>query len=180
MRTITLLLTGACLMLLTMCESNINGPVRRPAAELQPGPFTASMDIGSYYLAKMDEMNSGSLVEVIEQFSKVPVSGDLEGVFEGSIHAELKPGTNSGTHAGAGMMKLSNGIIFEVEIAGRTSDLKDSGYLEGYDASKRYQINAQYTEENGSCRGHCNRPLVLTGWVRRIPFNDNLRVYNTN
>lgn len=159
----------ASLFLLTMCEQSITGSGDYgKGAEMEPGLYIASMDVGSNYLEENSSSNSGGKVITIEKFGTAPIAGELAGVFEGSICAECDMMTN-GRHKGNGLIGLSNGIVFEVEMSGNTVDGRDSGFLQGFDMEGKYRIEARYTEVNGSCRGDCSRPLKLEAYVSRYP-----------
>jgi hypothetical protein len=67
------------------------------------------------------------------------------------------------------MLKLSNGLVFEVVLNGTTIDGRDSGYLQGYDRGNGYEIQVHYTEKS-SCRGHCNLPLMLEGTIGYLRY----------
>lgn len=175
MRKSLLIISGIGLLLLTMCEPGIQGPGRPQVPELEPGLFTASMDLGSVYLAKASETNSENAVNIVEDFTRAPVSGDLEGAFEGSISTTLNPDSRDGYHRGTGLLKLANEIVFEVEISGMTVDAKDSGYLTGSDRSNRYKIDARYSEENGSHRGGFKRPLTVEGNISELRYRERKR-----
>jgi hypothetical protein len=173
MNKLLIILISGAFVFFTMCEQN-SPELFDPGTlgDLEPGQYIATMDLGSNYLEENDNSNSGDAVTIAEKFLDAPVSGDLNGAFDGSIQAELKVVTNSGRHDGSGFIKLSNGMIFEVEMSGNTVDGKDSGYLHGYDTSRRKVISGRYMEINGSCRGDCSIALLFYLVIEDVDRND--------
>lgn len=171
MRTYLLLLSGLLLIFLTTCDHGINAPGNPgEILDIDPGPVNAVMNIGKAHITDNHTANLGKKMVTNQQFHGAPVTGDIEGAFDGTITAELTLQPENGYHKGEGRLKLENGLVFEVQMSGNTIDSRDSGYLQGFDQTRSYEIRARYTEEN-SHRGMMSRPLKIEGAIEEVPYH---------